>query len=212
MLMQTQKKYSKTAWSLFCIAVTVPFIAWGSRLGWDPEAITLYSLFPLLGLWAWSVMWTHYAYGSILILDGKAAKNKLYKKVSGWFVLAALLLHPGLLALAQWQSTDVLPPESYYLYVGQAFAIFITLGFIAINAFLAYEILERLRSNELVERYWKWMSLSQALAMILIFIHAMALGQDLGSGWFQFYWVILGALLIPCFGLILRADWRRKQL
>lgn len=208
--MENPKTYTKTAWFLFTLSIIVPFVAWGSRLGWNTNALTLYSIFPLLGLWAWSVMWTHYAYGSILILDDNAQKDQAYKRASGWFVLITLLLHPGLLALAQWQNTATLPPESYYQYVGQAFAIYITIGFVAINAFLAFEILERLRKKELVRRYWKWVSLSQTIAMILIFVHALAIGQDLVSGWFQFYWVVLGALLIPCFGLVLRYDWQQS--
>lgn len=206
-----QKTYSWLAWLLLALAITVPFIEWGSSLGWSFEALTLYSVFPLLGLWAWSVMWTHYAYGAVLIADGKAKKDKLYKKISGWFVLAALLMHPGLLALARFQSQDILPPESYYSYVGQGLAIYITFGFIAINAFLVFEILERLRHKQIVQRYWKWVSLSQVVAMTLIFVHGLAIGQHLQSGWFQFYWIVLGAILIPCFGLVLRSDWQRKQ-
>ena len=205
-----QKTYQTLAWALFTVAVVVPLVAWLSLRDWSVSNIGLYSIFPLLGLWAWNIMWVHYAYGSVLILDGKAKKDKTFKSVTQWLVLALILMHPGLLALAQFQNTDLLPPESYFSYVGQAASIYIVFGLVAITAFLAFDALERLKKKEIVRKYWWWVSLSQVVAMSLIFVHSMAIGQTLQLDWFQFYWVSIGALLIPCFGLILRYDWDKN--
>lgn len=155
-------------------------------------------------------MWTHYMYGTLRLLSDKFPFNHSYKKVSEYLVLAFILLHPGLLIYKLWADTGQYPPESYMNYVGEGSKLFLLMGTVALLCFLAYEVLSRLRRADVVQRVWRWVSLSQAIAMTLIFIHGLALGRHLYGGWFQAYWVLLGCLLIPCFAVILHYDWTKK--
>ena len=198
-------------WLLLTMSLIVPFIAWSSERDWSYDKLTLLVIFPLLGLWAWSIMWTHYAYGSLRLVYSGLQKNKLYSKVSGVLVLFLILLHPFLLSLNQWQTLEKLPPGSVYSYVAPSQKLFIYFGVVALTLFLSFEVFERLKSSNVVNQNWKWVSLSQMLAMTLIFFHALSLGSNLSVEWFELYWVTLGALLIPCFGLIGRADWQDKH-
>lgn len=206
----TNKSGRLIPWLLFVIVTIVPFLAWSYTRSWNYESLTLITIFPLLGLWAWGIMWTHYAYGGLRLVFPSLQKNKTYSKLSGALVLALILLHPVLLAASQWQNTKSLPPGSIYSYVLPEHKIYILLGTIGLILFLSFEIFERIKNNPYIKKHWKWISLSQMLAMVLIFFHALSIGSAYYIGWFEFYWVVLGALLIPCFGLIGRADWQNK--
>ncbi|MBI2051174.1 hypothetical protein HYT33_00210 [Candidatus Roizmanbacteria bacterium] len=48
-------------WMLFTIVVSVGYAVWKQRAGPKYLPATLYEVFPLLGIWAWSIMWTHCA-------------------------------------------------------------------------------------------------------------------------------------------------------
>ncbi len=197
-------------WGLFALVVVVSFLGWADLRDWQFDSLTALALFPLLGLLAWSIMWTHYAVGGVRLFS-PAPENKLYSKITSIIVLVCLLLHPGLLAWSQWDTTGILPAESYYNYVGPSLRGVVILGSVSLVIFLSFEVFELLRKHPLVKRNWKWISLSQMIAMILIFIHALRLGQNLQSGWFQLWWIALGVLLVPCFGLIIRNEWSQKS-
>ena len=171
-----------------------------------------YALFPLLGLWAWGIMWTHYAYGGLRIASGTLTRNPTYSTITMWFVLAFILLHPGILIYEQWSRNDLLPPESFYSFVGPNMKQYVVLGLVALITFLLYDIVLRFKNHRTIQKLWFWISLSQMVAMVLIFIHGLNLGQNLQHGWLQFYWVVLGALLLPCFVLVGIEDWRQHQI
>lgn len=191
------------------LVIIVSVVAWADMRQWNFENISALALFPLLGLLAWSVMWTHYAVGGLRLVR-PFVRNRLYSQISGVVVLFCLLLHPGLLAYSQFKFTDTLPPTSFYNYVGLSLQWAVLIGTIGFIIFLSFELFERLQKHGWVARNWRWISAAQMIAMILIFVHALTLGQNLQSGWFLFWWVGLGALLIPCFGLIVRAEWVDK--
>lgn len=197
-------------WTLFVAVIAASFVAWADLRGWDFGSLSALALFPLLGLLAWSIMWTHYALGGVRLVY-PFEHNQLYSRVSAVVVLACLLLHPGLLAWGQFDLSGTLPPGSFYSYVAPSLKGAVLLGTISLIIFISFDVFEFFKKRAWVQRNWKWISLSQMVAMTSIFIHALRLGQNLQSGWFQVWWVLLGLLLIPCFGLILRADWQKKQ-
>ncbi len=209
--MQSEPLNSKSKllpWLFLLVVTLLPLLVWASNLGWRLKSVTTLTLFPFLGLWAWSIMWTHYAYGSLRIVYPELQKNKIYSKITGYLVLGLILLHPGIVALSQWKFQHKLPPGSYYGYVDSSMKLFIVFGAIALLTLLSFDVFERLKHKAIVQRNWHWVSFSQMLAMLLIFVHSLELGQTFSSSWFEFYWVALGALLIPCFGLIGRLDWQ----
>ncbi|CAN5609807.1 hypothetical protein BH23PAT2_BH23PAT2_09690 [soil metagenome] len=197
-------------WVLFVIVLFIPAIAWMQNLGWQPARITAFSLFPLLGIWAWSIMWTHYAYGAIRLKNPQFRENILYSKLSGYIVLLLLLAHPGILAWEQKKRLGILPPGSFFSYVANSMRIFIVLGTIGLVIFLSYEFFDRLQEKTWVQKNRRWISLSQMIAMGLIFIHGLGIGQNINSGWLELYWIMLGLLLFFCFLVIGKADWKRE--
>ena len=203
------RNYRWFSWVLFVIILILPFIAWYDTLSWKFSHVTAFSLFPLLGLWAWSIMWTHYSLGTLRILNPILKKDTSYATTTKFLVLGMIVLHPGLLIWRQWDKLGLLPPGSYYSYVGNSMKVFITFGVVALLLFLSFDILERFRNYTIIKHNWFWISISQMIAMSLIFVHSMKLGNTI-NGWFEFYWFALGMLLIPSFGLIGRQDWKNR--
>jgi len=200
-----------TPWFLFVAVLVIPLALWLELYNWQP-VFTPLALFPLLGVWAWSIMWTHHILGALTVrYPDKLKTNHIYGSVSGWLVLLLILLHPGLLAYEQKNSLGLLPPESFNAYAAPSMELFITLGFIGLVLFLSYEIFDRLRHSKLLRAHWIWISLSQLLAMLLIFIHGINLGQSVLSGYGGVYWVMLGVTLVPALYIVVRNDWKEQQ-
>lgn len=202
----TQKAFNWITWLMLLEAVSLGVIAWGQTVQWQLGSLTLYQWFPLFGILAWLIMWTHYGSGFFRVLNPQLKKPKHYGGLTGWIVLACLLLHPGILAFQQYRNDQGLPPESYVNYVGEGLALAVMLGTISLMIFLSYEVYDRLRHKKWVQKYALPLSLIQSVAMVLIFVHGLQLGTTLGEEWFRVIWMIYGVLLIPIFFVIHRAE------
>ena len=191
-------------WILGVGVMFAGFLAWFQNMGNTFNIVSLYQVFPILGIWAWSIMWTHFAIWELRRLKPVLPKNALYSKVSGILVFLLLLLHPGLLAIEQFRQGEGLPPASYYAYAGEASAWLIMLGSLGLTGFLFYEVVSRFQKNEKVKKMWWLVNITQTVAMAAIFTHGLKLGGDIHGGWFRTYWIWLGLMLIPC---LLHAHW-----
>ena len=196
-------------WLLFAVVVVVPYLAWFPDLG-DPPRLNPYTLFPLLGLWAWSLMWVHYAHGTLRRLVPGLGRSDAFHRWSGWLVLTLILLHPGLLLGAMTVDTELGPARGPLVYAGESGRVAVIAGAVALMAFCAFEVLVRLAQRPSVQRRWRWVSLSQVVAMTLIWFHGLALGRHLGDGGLRTWWFVLGVLYVPCAAVVLRADWRSE--
>ncbi len=177
-------------WVSGIIVLIATFAVWVPSLA--VSKLTIYSLFPLFGLLAWSLMWTHYVNGALAVRYGME-RSRLYKTVSEIIVFFCLWLHPGLLIyqLSVDNSTII-------EYVGQRNAVFILGAFAAWLAFLSYDILVRFKNRPFWKKNWIWVSVTQALAMGIIYLHAIKFGRHIQVSWFKVYWAVLGLVLIPC--------------
>lgn len=208
---EDKTKGGRLAWVVYWFVVLVAIVAWGSGFAWDFSNLNAYLFFPLLGLLAWSIMWTHYFLGFLSHYSKAFKMSKFYKDMTGYKVLALILLHPGLLAFAQWQSGQGFPPSSYIKYVGSAMMLSIIFAEIALVTFLSFDVFRRIKNRPVIQRNWRWVSLSQMVAMALIFMHSLKLGQNLQAGWFRYYWILLGILLIPSFIVVGKKDWQKPK-
>jgi hypothetical protein len=202
----SQQYYTVLCWSLVALAFLLPIFAWGSYYDWDIPALSGYQWFPLFGFIAWQLMWVHYVTGALRILHPTLKKPSGYHSVTWYVVLGALLLHPGILIIKQWQNNGSLPPASYLTYVGQGVRYAVVAGSIALTLFLLYDVLFRLSQSPPIAQRWHWISLSQAVAMWLIYMHGLVLGTIINDGWYKFVWVLYGAALIPSTFVIVRYD------
>lgn len=174
------------------VVISLAVLAWGQPRNWSVSS--LYQLFPLFGLLAFSLMWCHYVTAAILRASSSSIKLSSYFKWTGYAVLALILLHPGLLIYQLWSDGQGLPPFSYVDYVGQASKLAVILGSVSLLCFLLYETKSWLSKTVV----WPYIVALSDIAMMLIVIHGLKLGSSLQSGWYKTVWVIYGVVLIAC--------------
>lgn len=196
----TVKQFKLLMWGLTAVVVAVSFSAWGQGLRWRFGSLDAYRLFPLLGLLAFGLMWTHYIVAALRKLTGLDKKlTKRWFELTSYAVLVFILLHPGLLILRLWSDGFGLPPGSYLEhYVSPGLKWAALLGSISLLVFLAYELYRWYG-----ERPWWWfVQYGADIAMVMILIHGFRLGGDLQTGWFQFVWGLYAAGLFVSFGIL----------
>lgn len=193
-----EKLLSRLPWFIAALAVVLVLAAWlgGPRGGF--ENLSAYSLFPLLGLVAFSLMWSHYMVGALRLATGvKKSVTKSFREITGWIVLAAILLHPSLLVYSLWRDGFGLPPDSYLNhYVAPSLKWAAMLGVFALLMFLAFELHHWFEDR----KWWQWVERLSDVAMIFIIIHGLNLGVELQSGWFRVLWLFFAVTYFVALG------------
>ena len=193
------------AWLLVAIVCSLAITTWGQYVGWKLGSVTVYQFFPLLGLLAFSLMWTHYISGTLRrLLKLDKAVLAPYFKYTGAMVLVLICLHPGLLIYQRFRDGYGLPPHSYESYVNPGLGWVTLLGSVNLLVLLAYEF-KRVYGTR---SWWHYMQIATDLAMLSIFYHALRLGDELQQGWFVKVWWFYGITLFA----VLIYDYRRKYL
>lgn len=173
-------------WLLGLLVISLAVIAWLSSR--QLSSLTIYDIFPPLGLMAFGLMWTYYVIGALRRYAGiKGFRNDRYMALSSGIILALIILHPGLLWLGLYSDGYGLPPASYLnVYASQVG--FVLLGTTGLVIFLAYE----LRRFFAGKRWWKYIEQLQLVGMVVIFVHAIGLGRELKLDWFMILWWFYG--------------------
>lgn len=187
------------AWSLAVIVSIIGYLAWGGDYGYTFSKISGYQLFPLLGILAFSIMWSHYVSGTIgEIIGASSSALKRYYQYTGYVVLALICLHPGILIYSLFRDGKGLPPSSYEHYVAPGLGWITLLGTVSFTIFIAYEF-KRVFADK---PWWHFVTEAGDFAMLAILYHGLRLGGQLvkPGTWFRDIWwtyfVILTAILI----------------
>ena len=183
-------------WTLSGVVALLAIYAWGQSFAWQWSAINSYQFFPVLGLLAFSVMWSHYMVGLVKNNVLRQVDLQAYFRYTGYVVLGAIVLHPGILIYKRFRDGYGLPPHSYETFVAPSMAWITLLGTVSLLAFLAFE-LHRWYGRR---AWWEYIIAAGDLAMLAIFYHGLRLGTQLHAGWFRTVWwfyglTLLGALL-----------------
>jgi len=185
------------AWSLAVVVSVTAVIAWGSYYSWHVWPFNTYIFFPLLGLLAFSILWSHYmvvALKQFWSVDRAVLAS--FFRWTGYAVLVLICLHPGLLIYHRLQDGFGLPPHSYESYVAPGLGWVTLVGTASLLVFLAFE----LRRFFGKKSWWHYVADASDAAMLAIIYHSLRLGQQVQHGWFHavwlFYFVTLVAALI----------------
>jgi hypothetical protein len=183
----------QTAWLISGLTLILALLVWAQTLRWNFGSLSAYSIFPLLGLVAFGLMWSHYIMSALRRRFGlNKAVLEQYFEVTSAVVLAAILLHPGLLIFQLWRDGFGVPPSSYLEnYVAPAMQWAVLLGSIALVIFLLFELRRKFSDRG----WWKYVLYAQDVAIIAVFVHGLQLGRHLQSGWFRGVWVFYGISL-----------------
>jgi hypothetical protein len=200
------------AWGLASAVCAAAFIAWGNSNFWNFSHLNAYQIFPLLGLLAFSLMWTHYVIGTLKeFTTSHQDALKDYYRWTGYAVLALICLHPGLLIYQLFHDGAGLPPGSYEKYVAPGLGWVTLLGTASLLIFLAFE-LHRVFGKR---SWWHYVVDLSDLAMLAIVYHGLRLGSQLQRGWFHYVWwlyaIVLAAILIRKYAVRLGLGMQKAQ-
>jgi hypothetical protein len=190
--MDRKKLVINFAWAISAVSLLITLLAWLSSFDWDIPMFSPYVFFPLFGLIAFSLMWSHYIASVVRqFFNVEKAALKTYFETTSLIVLIAIFLHPGLLMWQLWRDGSGLPPGSVYDFVAPGLQWVTTLGIVSLCVFLAYE----LRRFYDKKPWWKYVGYATDVAMVAIFYHGLRLGGQLSSGWFRIIWIFYGITL-----------------
>lgn len=186
-----KRNHTVIEWLLAGFVVVSAVAVWlqSRELG---ENITIYDVFPPLGLTAFGLMWTHFVMGALRrYSEAPKRARDVYMTVSMGIVLALIILHPGLLWLGLYLDGFGLPPISY-LTAYQSQLLAVLLGSLGLTIFLAFE-LKRWFGRK---KWWRFIEWAQIIGMTAIFFHALQLGNELRTDWYALVWWLYGITLL----------------
>ena len=201
----TSRRLLMAALLLTSTTCLLALLNWAQDYHWQFDHMTFYQLFPVLGLLAFSIMWSQYVIEAAMHYWFRDNVLSPYFQRSSWAVLGLIVLHPGLLIVQRYRDGFGLPPGSYESYVAPMVRWVTILGTASMLLFLAFE----LRRFFGQKTWWKYVIALNDVAIVAISYHGLRLGKDLGHGWYRAVWfgyivILLGALTykyIYCFGV-----------
>lgn len=174
------------------LAASLAVFVWGQSNGWHLLSLSIYQLFPVLGLLAFSIMWSHYMAGFMKRTFLHGASFGRYFLWTSYVVLIAILLHPGLLAYQRFHDGFGVPPGSELSYVMPKLAWVVVLGMVSLLVFLAFELHRWFRHKP----WWFIVPRLGDAAMLAIFYHGLRLGTQTRIHWFRVVWWFYGLTLL----------------
>jgi len=187
-----KRERSLLPWLLTGTVSLLALYAWGHSFAWQFSAINTYQLFPVFGLLAYSIMWSHYMVGSAKHSLFKDIPLNSYFRLTGYAVLLAIVLHPGLLVYQLFRDGYGLPPNSYEHFVAPGLAWVTLLGSVSLLCFLAFELHRWYGRRD----WWKYVITAGDAAMLAILYHSLRLGSQLMGGWYRAVWFFYGTTLV----------------
>lgn len=194
-------------WALASVVSALAAYVWGQSFAWQWSLLNAYLFFPVLGLLAWSIMWGHYVVGTLRDNWLRGVPLEAYFRYTGYAVLAAIVLHPGILIYQLFRDGHGLPPSSYEHYVAPGLGWLTLLGSASLLAFLAFELHRWYKDRS----WWKYVLVAGDVAMVAIFYHGLRLGTQLQSGWFRAVWWFYGLTLIVMLVRKYMLRWQAKR-
>ncbi len=183
------------SWAISIFVCALAIYVWGHSWDWQITRLGVYQIFPLFGLFAFSLMWSQYLAAFLKSYSGTSGL-RTYFSYTGYAVLVAILVHPSLLIVQLFRNGYGLPPFSYLNYVRPSLSWIVGIGSLSLFIFLVFE-LRRLLGDK---PWWRFMNYAVDLAMIGIFYHGLRLGDQLHTGWFVYVWYFYGVALIAMLG------------
>ncbi|OYW85542.1 hypothetical protein B7Z17_02110, partial [Candidatus Saccharibacteria bacterium 32-49-10] len=95
--------------------------------------------------------------------------------------------------------------------VGPLRAWAIALAMAALATFLLYPVFRRFRRQLTARGVWPYIGVSQAIAMVAIFIHGLVVGTSMEIGYFALWWWLLGIVLVPCLVFQVVRDFEKSS-
>ena len=203
--MPSLKLFRSIVWLGTLLAVGLAFFVWWP----STKNLTTYALFPIFGLTAFTLMWTHYTAGTLreyLRLPEDTLSRHF--QITSYIVLFCILVHPILLETQLYLDDLGLPYESIpTVYTTLRERLAIIAGITALICFLLYELYRFFKNRP----WWKYVEWANVAAMILILWHGFTLGGELRQPWFQVVWAFYAVTFAASVAYSGYSKWRNNH-
>ena len=167
------------------VALGTPLYVWlqNTNLVWDSSL--LMSIFPVLGLMAFTIMYLHIIGRPFAEQLEQIIPWKSLERTSSYLVLILIVLHPVLRFLYYVKEGLSLIPTGNLV-------LPLSLGFIGFLMLITYDLGKRFNNSTFVTRHWGKIDFISTLGFYVIFFHSLMLGSDLQSGGLRNLWIFFG--------------------
>jgi predicted ferric reductase len=157
-------------------------------LGWADFKTSARLLFPLVGLYAFTLLWTQLIIGPNAILFRKTlAKISLFHHRQGIFIFLLVIAHPTLILIAygltQYLGHKFLPRQ---------LVIYAFLGTLALGLLILTVLTAVFSRLSLLRAKWRVFHYLNYAIFALIWIHSWNLGSDIQSTNLKYLWMFFG--------------------
>lgn len=200
------KKHTQVSLLLNTLVIGLALTAWLMTAG---RSITPLEVASLLGVLAFSLMWVHYVADAVSPRAEAEQKKDVQYVVSRYAVLVAILSHPFLVNYYLITNNFGFPPEGYVALLGDL-AVVVLLGWIALAAFLLFELRAKLR------KYDRYIFHANTIAMFLVLIHGFVIGMVMMTTWFVWAWfgylAIFAAVIFRRYAIYYEGQPKRRMI
>jgi len=155
-------------------------------------------LFPLVGLYAFTLLWLQFLMGSTMWPLQKIFKRiEPIHRANGVIVLLLALLHPGLLLLAVGVEQFI-----GYEFVPEAMRPYVMAGSAALTIMIITVSAALLGKTKFLKRSWRWIHYANYLMFVLVWTHSWFVGSDVQGSVLQYLWIFYAVTAITA------ASWR----
>lgn len=200
------KKSLSLLYLVQALFIVPSILYWLDGIGWDVSRLSYLTVFPVLGLVAFTLMWGHIMVAYFRHKYPDMFDYAAYYRQSSHAVLILIILHPLLLVLHQ-ASNDL----TVFDYAAPAMRVFIVFGSLAFLGFMIYEVVNRLKEKPAIKRNWQYVVAMNRVAFILVYIHGLMLGQHLASGPMRLLWLFFGLTTAAYYIWAYRREIRRDS-
>jgi hypothetical protein len=192
-------------WVVLILAVIWPIYIWGQGIGWESANINLYTAFPLFGLLGYTVFWLQLLNQALADhWEANGIQAKKFDPRTGPIFMATVILHPLLLAIAQF-------PNSTLDYVARNLQGYIVIAMLSLVIFIITEFAIRLKQGYYIKKYSKPINVVNYITFVLIFFHSTTLGQHLQEGSLRMLWWVYGFTGLVFIGIQLHKFYTSKS-
>lgn len=186
--------------AIFLISILTPLVIWFQTNGQiilnQSDNLSLEDIlrltFPLFGLLGFTLIWLQIMLGAFMQPLGRLFSPAGVFKFHIWEGVATIffvLLHPGLLGIAELMKKGLTLKLLEYDFVSPGNAIFVVFGDLAFFLFLAAVGAALLRNKQWLTKHWLKIHYLNYVVFVLIIIHSLRLGSHTQEGVLRKLWL-----------------------
>ncbi|MBX4189422.1 hypothetical protein KW785_02400 [Candidatus Parcubacteria bacterium] len=148
------------------------------------RARSSHTLFPMLGMAAFSLLWLHIVGPAFEPWLSKYVNFERFLQNTSPLILLFMLLHPLLFLFSI--NFDL---HFIVLSLGN---FYIELGLVGLLLLLTFDVGKAMRKKDFVAKHWNKILFTSTIGFVLIFFHSVVVGEDLQAGFLRGLWIFYG--------------------